>query len=237
MPEERDDEVGVPAALQALVGIVLGSSTLEDVLQRTCEIAKSTIPGAHEVSVTLIDQAAPRTVAFSGELALRVDESQYAAGYGPCLDAARLGVPIVVADLHHEDRWPDYVPAALESGVRASVSVPLRVDDNLIGALNVYSPEAKSLDAKAERTAVELAQHAGAVLTNANNYYRATSLAEQMQTAMQSRAVIEQAKGILMAQRRCGPEEAFDLLVRLSQESRNKLRDVAQGLVDRVIEA
>jgi AmiR/NasT family two-component response regulator len=58
-----------------------------------------------------------------------------------------------------------------------------------------------------------------------------------MQTAMQSRAVIEQAKGILMAQRCCGPEEAFDLLVRLSQESRNKLRDVAQGLVDRVIEA
>jgi GAF domain-containing protein len=180
----------------------------------------------------MIDEDAPRTVAFSGKVALDVDESQYAAGYGPCLDAAREGVVIIVDDLRTETRWPDYVPAALEAGVRSSISAPLRVDEQVVGAMNVYSPEPDSGDSEAVRTAVELAQYAGIVLTNADNFYRAANLAEQMQRAMETRAVIEQAKGILMAQRRCTAEDAFGLLVRLSQESHRKLRDVAQALVD-----
>ncbi|MFL6241187.1 MAG: GAF and ANTAR domain-containing protein [Actinomycetes bacterium] len=233
MNEQHDGTLGVPEGLDALVGIVLGETDLDAVLQRTCEVAKSTIAGAVDVSVTLTDNGAPRTAAFSGGLALRVDESQYDAGYGPCLDAARSGEMIVVQDLAAEStRWPDYVPPALAAGIRASISAPLRVDDDVIGALNIYSTTRESFEDEAVRTAATLSRYAGIVLTNADHYYRATSMAEQLQQAMESRAVIEQAKGILMAQRGCSSSAAFDMLVRLSQQSHRKLREIAAALVE-----
>ncbi|MFL6136215.1 MAG: ANTAR domain-containing protein [Frankiaceae bacterium] len=236
MRDQQDDSLAMPEALRALASIVLGDMTLHAVLQRTCDVTAASVPGAQEVSVTLIEGDGPRTAAFSGERALAVDESQYAAGHGPCLDAARLRELILVEDLRGETRWPDYVPAALEAGVRASLSVPLQVDDGVIGALNIYSPEPRAFASDGINVALDLARYAGIVLTNADHFYRATTLAEQMRHAMQSRAVIEQAKGILMAQRQCSADEAFDILVRLSQQSHRKLREVAQALVDATIE-
>jgi len=186
----------------------------------------------------LIDNGSPRTVAFSGELAVRVDESQYAAGYGPCLDAARRGEKIRVDDLRDEAaRWPDYVPPALAAGVLSSLSLPLNVNDRLIGAVNIYSLDSHTFKGAPEESAAALAQYGGVLLSNANIYYQATSMAEQMQQAMSSRAVIEQAKGVLMAQRHCTADEAFDALVRLSQESHRKLRDVATSIIEGLSQA
>jgi GAF domain-containing protein len=223
----------MPVAVRALASIMLGDGSREAVLQKTCEAATAVISGADEASVTLLADS-PHTVASTGSMATQADEAQYRAGQGPCLEAAHEGRPVIVADLGQEQRWPSYAAAALASGVSASLSVPLEIRGAPAGALNIYARRADAFDAAMVDTAFDLAHYAGIVATVSDERDRAVKLAEEMQQAMQSRAIIEQAKGILMRESGGSSEDAFQLLVRLSQESHQKLRDVAQRLVDQV---
>src|SRR4051812_13700149 len=117
------DEVALAPgqALRDLASLVLGDNSFEAVLQRATLVAKRSIAGADEVSVTMTRDSSPTTVASSGELAESVDERQYAAGHGPCLDAMATGQTHLVRDLRQESRWPDYVPHAIEAGVASSL--------------------------------------------------------------------------------------------------------------------
>src|SRR4051812_39227228 len=171
-------------------------------------------------------------MASSGQLATDVDERQYDAGYGPCLDAVRLGETVIITDLTQETRWPAYVPRALEAGVAASVSIPVPIEDRHIGAMNIYTRQTSVLDEDAIETARTIAGFAAVALVNADRYQKTEILAQQLEAALQSRAVIDQAKGILIAQHHCTADEAFDRLVTLSQHSNRKLRDVATALVE-----
>jgi len=236
MRDRPGEPISTPAALRALAGIMAGDSSQEAVLRRTCDVTRTVIEGAASVSVTVLDGDRPRTAASSDELALRADTAQYDSDSGPCLDAVRQATRVLVPDMEGEARWPRYVARATPLGVRASLSVPLGVEDGVVGALNIYATRAAAFDDEAVDLAVELAQYAGAVATTADQYNRATTLAEQLQRAMESRAVIEQAKGILMAQRHCSADEAFEVLVRLSQETHRKLRELAEALVAQVVE-
>jgi GAF domain-containing protein len=119
--------------------------------------------------------------------------------------------------------------------VEVSLSVPLEVGEKVIGALNVYSAGPAAFDVDAIAVAYEVAQYAGIVVAARDELTRATALAEQMREAMESRAVIEQAEGVLMAEHRCSADEAFAALVRASQDSHRKLRDIATMLVERTV--
>jgi GAF domain-containing protein len=231
---ERDltvPSMSINEAISALAGIVLGDVSFEMVLERSAGIVKRTIPGAAEVSVT-VQNGHPVTAAFTGPLALHVDESQYEAGYGPCLDAIRLGQTITVDDQASESRWPAYSAKAADAGIGSSLSVPMEVAGRHGAAFNVYALQPRAFDAAAISQGEELAGYAAIVLNNAHLYFTATSHAQQMIEAMKSRAVIEQAKGILMGARRCSADEAFTILVKLSQDTHRKLHAVAQTIVD-----
>jgi GAF domain-containing protein len=236
MRDRPGEPVSTPATLRALAGIMVGDSSPDAVLRRTCDVTKTVIDGAAAVSVTVLDAGRPRTAAASDDLALRADLLQYESDAGPCLDAVRQVKAVLVTDMDGEARWPAYVARTIPLGVRGSLSVPLGVENGVIGALNIYATAARAFDDEAVDLATELAQYAGVVATTADQYNRATKFADQMQRAMESRAVIEQAKGILMAQRHCSADEAFDVLVRLSQETHRKLRDLAETLVAQVVE-
>jgi len=236
MRDRPGEPISTPATLRALAGIIAGDSSQDAVLRRTCDVAKTVINGAASVSVTVLDGAQPRTAAASDDLALEADKVQYASGNGPCLDAVRKVTTVLVPDMDGESRWPAYVARTIPLGVRGSLSVPLGIEAGVVGALNIYATAARAFDDEAVDLAIELAEYAGIVATTADQYNRATSLAEQMQRAMESRAVIEQAKGILMAQRHCSADEAFEVLVRLSQETHRKLRELAEALVAQVVE-
>ena len=218
-------------AIARLARFVLGERTLDDVLDLVVDIAKRSLPGPPEVSITLVN-GQPLTMASSGQLAVDVDERQYDAGYGPCLDAVRLGETVIVTDLARETRWPEYVPRAREAGVAASVSVPLPIEDRHIGAMNIYTRQTNVLDDDAIETAHTIAGFAAVALANADRYQKTARLAEQLENALESRAIIDQAKGILIAQHHCSADEAFDMLITLSQTSNRKLRDVAAALVE-----
>lgn len=236
MRDRPGEPISAPATLRALAGILAGDGSQEGVLRRTCDVAPDVIKGAAAASVTLLEGDRARTVAASGALARQADGLQYDVGAGPGLDAVRQAKIVLVPDVRTEVRWPGYVGPAAALGVRGSLSVPLPVEAGSGAALNVYATDPAAFDEGAVDLAVELAQYAGLVAATADQFQRATTLAEQMQSAMHSRAVIEQAKGILMGQRRCSADQAFELLVRLSQESHRKLRDIAETLVAQAVE-
>lgn len=214
--------------------IVLGDEPLDQILLRVVHLANQVLDASTEASITLLAGETPSTVACTGEPALSLDERQYAAERGPCLDAAAAGERILVTDLTTDTRWPQYAKAAVDHGVHSSLSIPLPVQRHVIGAINFYSASPDAFDDRSIELAETFAAHAAVAVANAHLYEATAALAEQMQHAMTSRAAIEQAKGIIMRDRGCSADEAFEALVRLSQESHVKLRDVAHRLVDQV---
>jgi GAF domain-containing protein len=220
-------------AFAELGRIKLSEIDLDGVLAKVAELAKRAIGGVDEASVTLIRGTDAHTVAHTGDLALRLDEWQYREGGGPCLHAAETAGTVMVPDLTGEQRWPHYVPHALDAGARSSLSVGLPVHEKVTGALNLYAMKPEAFDDEAVLLAQTFSGYAAVALANAHLYDATASLAQHMQAAMEHRAVIEQAKGIIMAERHCSSDEAFKIMSKISQDSNRKLRDIATALVDR----
>lgn len=228
----NDPPMDPNVAFAQLGRIKLSDTDLGAVLKTIAHLAKRTIPGASDVSVTLVRNKAAQTAAFTGELALSLDESQYETGYGPCLDASAAAMTVPVRDMTGESRWPQWTARAIERGVNSSLSIGLPVQDTVAGALNIYSTKPDAFDNDAVLLAQTFSGYAAVALANAHLYDATATLAQQLQAAMESRAVIEQAKGIIMGDRRCGADEAFAILSKLSQDTNRKVRDVASSLVE-----
>jgi GAF domain-containing protein len=221
------------AAFAALGRIKLSDTDLSGVLNQISELAQRTIPGAEDVSVTLVRSTGAYTAAFTSQTALILDEWQYEQGRGPCVDAAQAAAVVSVPDTVAEQRWPDWAARAHAAGVHSSLSIGLPIQEAVVGALNVYGTKPDAFDDDAITLAQTFAGYAAVAMANAHLYDTTASLAHHMQAAMESRAVIEQAKGIIMADRRCTADDAFAILVKISQDTNRKLRDVAAALVDR----
>jgi GAF domain-containing protein len=132
-----------------------------------------------------------------------------------------------------DDRWPQWARRAADAGVRSALAVGLPIDRLVTGALNVYSTAPDAFDPDAVAVARTFAGYAAVTVANAHSHGAQAALVEQLQAAMTSRAVIEQAKGIIMRDRRCTADEAFRVLSAASRNSNRKLRDVAAALVAR----
>nr|WP_276612347.1 GAF and ANTAR domain-containing protein [Kineococcus vitellinus] len=206
---------------------------MERVLERVAELAVAHVPGAEEVSVTLLEEAGAHTAASSGGLAASLDERQYRLRSGPCLDAAQSGRVVRIDDTTNDVAYPDFSAVAARQGVRSVVSVGMQVPQRVLGAVNVYCSEDEALDAGAEQLLQVFAGCAAVALANHSLYASAQALGEDMRAAMASRAVIEQATGVLVAALRCTPAEAFADLARRSQQAERGLREVAVEIVQR----
>jgi GAF domain-containing protein len=226
----------VPAAdaFAELGRIKFNETTFTGLLTRVTDLATRTISGADEVSITLVGADGAHTAAFTGELALALDEVQYRQGQGPCLAAAAADTTVHVTDMAAETRWPHWTQQAVTAGAYSSLSIGLPMHQAVTGALNVYATRPTAFSNDAVLLAQTFAGYAAVAMTNAHLYETQATLAQHMQAAMRSRAVIEQAKGIIMAERRCTADEAFATLSKISQDSNRKLRDVAALLVARV---
>lgn len=221
-------------AFAELARMTLDSESMDSVLDKVAGLAKQTIPGVAEASVTLVLSDKAVTAAFTGRLARDLDESQYGRGYGPCLEAAVGAEVQEITDAREESRWGDYPRSCVERGALSSLSVAVPVQETFHGALNLYAVQPRAFDDGARELAREFATYAAVAVHNMHLYQSTRELAENLHLAIQSRAVIEQAKGILMVQRRCDAAEAFAILAGASQRSNRKLRDIAQAIVDGV---
>jgi GAF domain-containing protein len=226
-------------AVRAVSLFLVAEAPLGETLNRIAVVARDAVASAAAAGITLLDQRQrPTTRVWTDELSPAIDEAQYAEGTGPCLNAYREGRIIRVDDTRAAaDRWPAYSAAAVQRGVLSTLSLPLRAAGDTFGALNMYATRERAFDAVDESDAEMFATQVSVVLANARAYWDTFDLAHGLRQAMESRAVIEQAKGKIMGANGCGPDEAFDLLVRASQRENVKLRDVARRVVEGNVDA
>jgi GAF domain-containing protein len=229
-PADRTPAVDEAAAFERLGSVPFTEHSLQSVLQAVADLTKQVVPGSIEASITVLVADRATTVVHTGQLALDLDESQYGRGHGPCLQAASSGEAVEVDDARTETRWSDYMATAVDRGSLSSLSLPLGSPENLRAGLNIYAREAGAFDEDSRRIGHRFARFAGAAVTNMHAYESARERADHLQTALQSRAVIDQAKGILMERYKVTAEEAFTVLAQASMAGNRKLRAVAEHL-------
>ena len=222
-----------PAAAAPLFALLLTTRSVEDFLTDLSRVAATAMSAS--CGITMRRDGEPLTVASSDALAGQVDEVQYGAGQGPCLQTLDTGQVVRVPDLAVERRWDGYPAHAQAFGVASSLSVPLRHDGRTLGALNLYSGAAHAFDdARDVDRAVGFADQGAAVLSVALRQAQQAALTEQLREALDSRTVIDQAIGILMGQQRCNAHDAFAILRTASQTRNRKLRDIATDIITSV---
>ncbi|MEV0065668.1 MULTISPECIES: GAF and ANTAR domain-containing protein [unclassified Amycolatopsis] len=231
MSEELDE---LAEAMRGLTR-ALEDDRLEPVLfEVICAEAVRAVPDADLASVTVIRSGKGETAATTDPRAEQVDAAQYAAGEGPCLQAAETGEIVRLSLPAADRRWPEFTDVAAELGIGSYLAAPLRVDDELSGALNLFGfgdHGFRELDGQLLKVYVTMVAFG---LRTHHRYRDARARAEQLEHAMQTRAVIEQAKGMLMAIHRIGADDAMQRLVVESQTTNTKLRDIAMRFVTTV---
>ena len=216
----------VPAgALAQAARRLVNLSTLEETLDEVARAARTSVPGAEHVGVTLIrPDGGPHTVAATDETAQELDQLQYTLGEGPCLHAIETDSVVHVKDVREEARWAAFMSEAGRRGLRSQIGVPLYADGMGRAGLNIYSQHESGLTAKSAEAADLLAAQAALALGKARAI-------DQLEEGMRSRQRIGVAVGLLMQRYSMSEERAFAYLVRESSHSNTKLRDVAATVV------
>jgi GAF domain-containing protein len=226
-----DDSAVVQPAFDELARLSFAEHSLESVLHKVTELATRILPGQPLASVTIITDGRPSTVASSGALATQLDRVQYRTGAGPCLEAASTGVLAAVPDTRADRTWPQFAAEAASHGFGSVLSYPLPAPERVSGAMNLYARHVALTEPRTGELVSRLAAYAVGPVSNMYLYETAVERAEHLQAALESRAVIDQAKGILMERFKLTADQAFQLLARLSMERNVKLRDVATQFV------
>ena len=223
-------------AIDALRDLFAAEEPLDDASARVAATASHAIPHADIVSITVLTWPDARTAAHTDDRALTLDLQQYETGRGPCLEAALQREPVRTKIGEETDRWPEFLQAAKQVGVHASLSVPLLVggldeEQLLVGSLNIYSYTASAFDPFDEALMRLFSVAAGQAITNARRWQHSRETVTQLERALTSRPEIDMAKGALIAQHGCSPDEAFARLVNESQRRNVRLRVIAQELL------
>jgi GAF domain-containing protein len=227
----NDDPQILENAVRSLSRLLLAEETLETTHGRVASLACRTLPPCDLASVTMINDGRPSTPVQTDPLAADLDSVQYRSRRGPCLEAYQVGKIVRQKISERAERWPEFSTAAEKAGVHSVLAVPLVANDHAIGALNLYSKSPAGYDEAAEETARLFSQQAAVACANAEVYWRTFTLTEHLREALESRDVIGQAKGILMARRNCTADAAFELLRQASQRHNIKLREIAEQVV------
>lgn len=221
----------IGASITELHALLLGTDSIDDFLRELAVLAARGLGQGVSCGLTLQPDGRPVTVASSDAVASQVDELQYGLDYGPCLSALRTGRQVRIDDLATDKRWGKYAMRAVGYGVRSSLSLPLIAQDKPVGALNLYSGLSGYFGDAEARQAQWFADNASVAVGIAARLAQQVVMTQQLRSSLASRAVIDQAIGILMAEQRCTAEEAFAILRTASNNRNVKLRDVAADIV------
>lgn len=219
------------AAYSELQNLLLDGPDVTGFLQQLATLSAALIPRT-SCGITMRRDHQVATVASSDEFAMQLDEIQYGHGEGPCLQAMRTRERVQVTDLAAEDRWGGYRLHALAAGLRSSVSVPLTVDSAKRGALNLYSRTLDNFDQPDIQRAESFALQATTALTLLLRYAKQATIEDQLLQALATRAIIDQALGIVMGQRQISSAAAFGILRETSQNGNRKLSVVAAEIIE-----
>ncbi|TQN27746.1 GAF domain-containing protein [Haloactinospora alba] len=223
----------------------LGRNTPERALDQMCMAAARGVPGCSAALVVIWRDLGPGRDRHHGTAGRHVVvdygashpdlaaafERQYTVDEGPTVEAVREMCAVRVTDVLRENRWPRYLSTAVQCGDRSSVTFPCVVEDTVV-TFGVHAVRADAFDPSAVPPLMALlAEHAAIALHSAGRYTDAAREAAHMRRALSVRAVIDQAKGILMHARGCGADTAFEELRSAAQRNRMKVADIAGRLV------
>jgi GAF domain-containing protein len=234
------DDVDLHAALRGVAGIVAGARGVVEMLGEVAEFAVQAIPGVDGAGVTLIHSSAGplRIQAWSvtADYVRDIDTLQYdELNEGPCITCMQSQRPAVSGSLGSDRRWPHFGGRVARLGVHSVLALPLMVGDEVIGAINAYAHGRDAFAEHAARLGAQFAGPAAVSVYNARLLAAAQERTQQLQRALESRAVIDQAIGIIRSRSGASASEAFDRLARLSQSENTKLRTVAERLVEEAV--
>ena len=234
------DAADLQSAIGELAGLVAGSLGLSELLAEVATFAVHAIPGAEGAGVTLlrldrIDNMV-EALAASAPFVAEIDEIQYVTlQEGPCITAALQRRTVRSGSLGGEKMWPRFGPRVGRLGVHSALSLPLLLPDQVVGAINVYAHDKDVFDEHAVELGELFAKPAAVAVHNAHVLAQAMALTVQLQTALSTRPVIDQAIGLLRGRSGRSAEDAFAQLRAISQAEHRKLADVAQRIVDEAV--
>lgn len=222
-------------ALSRLQSLLLNVADVNGFLQQLSQLAAGVVEPPASCGINAHLDGRPLTVVSSDDRANKLDETQFDLGDGPCLQAMQTGEPVYVSDVATERRWAAYIASAREQGLQSSLSLPLNTHGKTVGALNLFAFHAPhAFDGEQQQRCSIFAAQAAGALQLATRHLEDNELLDQLEQALSSRTVIDQAMGILMAQGQCSADSAFETLRRSSANSNQRLRDVAAQIVQQV---
>jgi len=213
------------AAMAAMADSLTEVGDIDQALGRIVVAAVQTVPGADHASITVRhDDATLETKAGTGTLVYELDELQYELREGPCYDAVTADYVSRSSDLSHDTQWPRFGPKAAQTGVLSQMGIRLAQLDDMVTGLNLYS-ESRGAFGDVDGLPELFASHARVALGYAKEL-------QSLQGAIGTRETIGKAIGILMERYGLTSERAFEFLIRQSQNTNVKLRDIAAQLVE-----
>ncbi|MDR7278799.1 GAF and ANTAR domain-containing protein [Catenuloplanes atrovinosus] len=216
--------------LHELTAMLLGATGIEAALADLARFAAFAVPGVAHCSVLLITEGRPAVSVASDSGRRKIDDVQQDEAAGPSLDAIRTREPVVSADLHVDERWPALQPAAVGTGLRTAIALPIDVGRDAVGALTLYLAEPDA--AGPRRTVAAMAIAGQAALLLAEVLRRAEEAAVPLAAQETSDATVNHAVGLIMAQRGCGPAEAFEVIDETATRLAVSPRVVAERLLE-----
>ncbi|MDF2824880.1 MAG: hypothetical protein K0R68_2288 [Mycobacterium sp.] len=221
----------IRATMAELAANFSGPTDVPAILATVTAHAVELIDAVDIADVLVIDEHHHRSLAPTDDLAARLDTVQVDLNEGPCLDAAVHDTTVLSTDLYSETRWPKFAAAAVQAGVHSMMSFQLYCSPKVLpdvsgrAALNLFSRSRAEFSLEDQALGAMLATHAATALIAADRQ-------AQFESALASRDLIGQAKGILMERYKVDAVRAFGMMTRISQDTNTKLRDIAQQIVD-----
>ncbi|MDV6259927.1 GAF and ANTAR domain-containing protein [Rhodococcoides yunnanense] len=232
---ELDDDF--KASLAGLGRLAMSTMSLPETLSHVAEFAVRAIPGADGAGLTLLHPDLPATIVASADFVRVVDDIQNELGQGPSVTAAAEAITVRSGCLDADSRWPEFGPLVRELGVHSVLSLPLTTKSVLLGSMNVYAHRPDAFDDQAAALGELFAVPVAITVQNARALDSAVQLTEQLEKALSTRAVIDQAIGILISKTGCSDVEAYDTLRSIGHTEHEKLAVVAQSMVVEAMKA
>jgi GAF domain-containing protein len=233
--DTQAEEEDLRESLAGLSRLASDRLPLEELLTQVATYAVRAIPGADGAGLTLLERDRADTIVATAPFVSEVDDIQYAMDQGPCISAAREGRTVLSGSLGGDPRWPRFGGRVARLGVHSVVSLPLTTPDGVVGAMNVYAHDKNVFDDRAAELGQIFAVPAAIAVQNAHVLAQTRRLADQLQSALEIRGVIDRAVGILMSRTGSTEHEAIERLRSLSQREHRKLADVASQIVDEAV--
>ena len=218
--------------LEGLQNALLNTDSVEQFLRELAVLSTQAMDGVMSCGMSLRQRGrAPSVTACSDPAASAADEVQHQTGEGPSVHAMRHARPVRIDDTVISQQWPKFCRQAAEVGIRSCYALPLMVDDEPVGALILYSRQPAAFGREETARADRFARDASGALTLALRMASCTDLNEQLRSSIGSRAIIDQALGVIMATEHCPQDRALALLKSISQNNNVRLRDLAASIV------